>query len=55
MSTFYSILWNDVLITVERVMVNKVTKGQTWKTVEMLRFSGHFGDIKTNPNGHEIL
>ena len=40
---------------VERVMVNRVTKGQTCKTTEMPHFSGHFGDIKTNPNGHEIL
>ena len=42
-------------MSVERVMVNRVTKGQTWKTTEMPYFSGHFGDIKTNPNSHEIL
>ena len=42
-------------MSVEKVMVNRVTKGQTWKIVEMPCFSGHFGDFKTNPNSHEIL
>ena len=52
---FLLLLWNDVLMSVERGMVNRVTKDQTWKTVEMPYFSGHFGDTKTNPNDYEIL
>ena len=54
-STFYSNLWNDILMSVEKVMVNWVTNGQIRITAEMPCFSGHFGDFKTNPNGHEIL
>ena len=55
MSTFYSNLWNDISMSVEKVMVNEVTKGQKRTTTELPYFGGHFGDFKTNPNGHEIL
>ena len=42
-------------MSVENVKVKRVTKGQIRITAVMLCFSGHFGDFKTNPNGHEIL
>ena len=42
-------------MSIEKVIVIRVTKGQIWKIAEMPCFNGHFGDIKTNPNGHEIL
>ena len=42
-------------MSVENVMVIRVTKGQIRMTAVMPYFSGHFGDFKTNPNGHKIL
>ena len=42
-------------MSVEKVMVKRVTKGQIQITAVMPCLSGHFGDFKTNPNGHEIL
>ena len=42
-------------MSVEKVMVKRVTKGQIRITAVMPCFSGHFGDFKTNPNSHEIL
>ena len=42
-------------MSVEKVMVNGVTKGQKRTTTELPCFGGHFGDFKTNPNDHEIL
>ena len=42
-------------MSVEKVMVNGVTKGQKRTTTALPYFGGHLGDIKTNPNGHEIL
>ena len=44
-----------IWITVEKVIVIGVTKGQIQITAVMPCFSGHFGNFKTNPNGHEIL
>ena len=52
---FLLFLWNEVLMSVEKVMVIRVIKGHIWKTTEMPCFSGQFRDIKTNPNSHEIL
>ena len=42
-------------MSVENFMVNGVTKGQKRTTTELPYFGGHFGDFKTNPNGHKIL
>ena len=42
-------------MSIETVMVKRVTIGQIQITAVMPCFSGHFGEFKTNPNGHEIL
>ena len=42
-------------MSAEKVMVNKVTKGQKRTTTELPCFGCNFGDFKTNSNGHEIL
>ena len=55
MSTFYLNFWNDISISVENIMVNRVTKGQKRTTTELPCFGCKFGDFKTNPNGYEIL
>ena len=55
MSTFYSFLWNDILMFVDKDMVNGVTKSQKQIRTELPCFGCKFGDCKFNPNGHEIL
>ena len=41
-------------MSLENVIVNRVTKGQKRTTTKLPYFGGYFGDFKTNPNGPEF-